>query len=74
MEEPTVWDRITKGFSENLDGLGEDLTNIFVWIVTGSPYLVFWGAVFGLIIGLIVRANRKKYKAPKNPTPPPATE
>ena len=74
VEEPTVWDRITSGFSENLEGLGEDLTNIFVWIVTGSPYLVFWGALLGLIVCLIIRANRNKYRKPTNPTPPPAAE
>ena len=80
LDDPTVWERISSGFVENLEMLGEDLTDIFVWIIVGSPYLVFWGAVLGGIAFLIIRANRgttkkaKKIRGKKaqNPTDPPA--
>lgn len=80
VEEPTVWQRITTGFGESLEGLGEDLTNLFVWIVVESPYLVFWGAVIVLAVFLRRRfrktktGNAKKFrwKKRKNSAEPPS--
>lgn len=68
VEEPTFWERITKGFSDNLKGLGKGAVNLVVWIITSSPYLVVLG-VTALVIILLVRRVRKvtaKKKAAKN--------
>ena len=57
--ERTVWQRITEGFAGSLDGLWEDLTDIFVWIIVSLPYLVVWAAVITGAV-LLVRKIRKK--------------
>lgn len=68
VEEPTVWERITTGFSKSLKGLGEGIVDLAVWLITSSPYLVVLGAA-ALIVTLLGRRVRKinaKKKAAKN--------
>lgn len=69
VEEPTVWQRITTGFSETLSDLGENLTDLFVWVIVESPNIL----IFGLLIALIVFAFRKArgYRTPRKPKTPP---
>ena len=62
VEEPTVWSRISTGFMESLEGVGEGLVDVFVLLIAGSPYLVVWGAVAGAIGALVHRQRRKKQK------------
>lgn len=60
VEEPeTVWERIAEGFMENLKGLGDGLTELFIFVVTGLPYLIPLGAVVTLVI-LSIKKKRKK--------------
>ena len=62
VEEPeTVWQRIGTGFMNSLKGLGNFFTNLFVFIIVASPYLVFI-AVIVVGILLIIRATRKRKK------------
>lgn len=68
-ENPTVWHRISTGFSDTLKDLGEGLTDFFVWVVVNSPYLVIWALVIGLAVFAIRRTVRKKAK---KQAPPPA--
>ena len=56
--ERTVWQRITEGFADSLDGLWEDLTDIFVWVIVSLPYLVVWAVVIVAVV-LLVRKLRK---------------
>ena len=68
VEEPTFWERITEGFSDSLEGLGEGFVDFIVWLVTSSPYLVVFG-ILALVILLLVKRIRKinaKKKAAKN--------
>lgn len=68
VEEPTFWERITEGFSDSLEGLGEGFVDFIVWLVTSSPYLVVFG-ILALVIILLVKRIRKinaKKKAAKN--------
>lgn len=68
VEEPTVWERITDGFSESLEGVADGAVDLLVWIITSSPYLVVL-AVIALIAVLLARRARKrsaKKKAPKD--------
>lgn len=68
VEEPTVWERITSGFSRNLKNLGEGLVDFFVWFVTYSPQLVFWAVVIAAGIVLVKRTAKKRKK--NTPMPP----
>ena len=63
VEEPTVWQRISTGFHETLTDLGDSLTDLFVWVIVESPYIL----IFGVLIGLTVFAFRKArgYHTPK---------
>ena len=80
VDDPTVWERITSGFAENLEDLGEDLTDIFVWIIISSPYLAVWGIVIAVAVFLIRRTKQSKTKKEKkireknaqSPSEPPA--
>lgn len=69
VEPQTVWQRIGSGFSGNLQDIGEDLTDFFVWVVTYSPQLIFWAAVIAAAVVLIRRHNQKRRarKMPVNP-------
>ena len=71
VEEPTVWQRISTGFNETLTDLGDNLTDLFVWVIVESPNIL----IFGLLVCLIVFAFRKArgYHTPrkrKSKTPP----
>lgn len=71
----TVWQRIGSGFSRNLENIGEDLADFFVWITVYSPQLIFWGAVITLLVILrkrkgkkfsFIRIRRKKKEEPRD--------
>ena len=60
VEEPeTVWQRISTGFMQSLKGLGDFFTNLFVFIIVASPYLVVI-AVIVVVVLLIIRTSKKK--------------
>lgn len=70
VEEPIVWDRITEGFSQSLEEIGEFATNLFVWIVVSSPWLCIWA----IVITVIVLTGRKFGKGKKTKKVPPADQ
>lgn len=59
VEEPTLWERISKGFTGSLKGLGDDLLDLLVWIIVSSPYLVVL-ALAVLVIVLLVKSARRR--------------
>lgn len=69
VEPQSVWQRIGSGFSENLTNIWEGLKDFFVWVVTFSPQLIFWGLVIAGVVTLIRRRGKKgrKMRAPKDP-------
>lgn len=74
VEEPTVWERISGGFTDSLEGLGESLLDILVWVLANSPYLVVYGGIAAVIIWLVRRHRKskgekksRKMKTPKHP-------
>ena len=72
MEEPTVWTRIRDGFAESLEGVGDGIVDVFVYLIAGSPYLVVFGAVLTLIILVARKQSRKaqeKRQSPPSETP-----
>ncbi|MBQ3192251.1 MAG: DUF4349 domain-containing protein [Oscillospiraceae bacterium] len=64
VEEPTFVERITKGFTDSLKGLGEGTVDVIVWLISASPYLVVFGTI-GTVTFLIVRRIKKKKAAKK---------
>lgn len=58
-EEPTAWERISKGFVTSLKDIGEGATEFFIWVVVNSPYLLIWGVVI-LVAVLVIRKRRGK--------------
>ena len=67
VEEPTVWDRISDGFMESLEGVSDGIVDIFVYLIAGSPYIVVCGAVLGLIIAIALKQSRKPQKEKQSP-------
>lgn len=68
VEEPTLWERITDGFSESLEGLGESLEDLLVFVIVAAPFLLVYGGI-GLAIFLVIRkaSKRKPKKEKKQP-------
>lgn len=66
-EDPTVWQRITEGFADSLEGVGDDIVDFFVWLIVSLPYLAVWIPVTALILWLIRRIRRKVYKKRQSP-------
>jgi len=57
VEEPTFFERIKNTFSDSLEGLGDGIVNITVFLVGNSPYLLTFA---GLAVILILLAKRSK--------------
>lgn len=74
--ERTVWQRISEDFVSNLKSLGDDVVDVFVWVLVSSPYLVIYAV---LIVGLVIVVKRlrkggKPKKDKKEKNDPPAEE
>lgn len=72
-EEPTVWQRISKGFGRSLKDIGAGFTDFFVWFTVNSPYLLIWGVIITVIVLVlrrkgIIRPRRRRPTPPKEPT------
>lgn len=63
-EEPTFFERIRNTFSDALEGVGDGIVNITVFLVGNSPYLLVYCGL-GIAIGLLVRRSRKVQAARK---------
>ena len=60
VEEPTLWERIRDGFTDSLEGVGDDLLDLLVWIIVSSPYLVVLAVVIVLVVLLLKRIRRRR--------------
>ena len=69
VEEPTLWERISKGFRDNLEGVGDDLLDVLVWFIVSLPYLVVFAVVITIIVLVVKRIRRRRVakKAVKQP-------
>ena len=66
-EEPeTVWERISAGFNDSLENVGDGFVDFFVGLVVALPYLIPWIVVAAVVVILILR-RRKKKKAKNTP-------
>lgn len=57
--ERTVWERISYGFMDSLEEIGDGTVDIFVWVLVNMPYLVLWIAFFAVVFILIKRRWKK---------------
>lgn len=70
VEEPTVWERISRGFSRSLRNVSEGAVDVFVWVVSNSPVLAVWAVVItGFALGLRAGKRRKAKKNKKEEVP-----
>lgn len=67
MEEPSLWQRITDGFSRSLEGVGTNLVDAFVWFIVNLPYLAMWVPIVALGLWLIRKLRRKVQKRKQSP-------
>ena len=72
VEEPSVFDRIRTGFTSSLHGVSDGLVTLFVLLIAGSPYLLVYGAVIGVILAVSSRIRKRKQKkaSPADPETP----
>ena len=74
VEEPTLWERIRDGFADSLKGLGNFFLELFVFLLTASPYLAVFGGIAWLVIWLIRKKAAKKREQKQNPPTEPKAE
>ena len=60
--EPTFFERIKNTFSDSLEGLGDGIVNITVFLVGNSPYLLTFGVIAFLVIKLAKRRGKISLK------------
>ena len=60
VEEPSLWERIRKGFQDNLEGVGEDLLDVLVWFIVSLPYLVVFAILITIALLIIKRIRRRR--------------
>lgn len=70
VEEETVWDRITGGFVDSLQNIGEGATELLIWVLAKSPYLLIWGVLAGAVIVIIRRKRKPRAKKAAPPEKP----
>lgn len=60
--EETVWQRITGGFKESLQDIGDSIVEFAIWFVVNIPYFILWIAVLAItivVIKLVVKMLNK---------------
>ena len=65
VEDPTLWERITDGFTGSLKNLWKSLQNLLVTFVVVFPFLLVYGAIILAVILLIRYIRRKLPKGTK---------
>lgn len=68
--EETVWQRISGGFVDSMQNIGEGAVDFMVWLLANSPYLVVYGAIGTGIVLLVkkLRKPRAKKQMPQDKT------
>ena len=65
VEEETFWQRISGGFMDSLQGIGDGIVECTVFVFANLPYLVLIGAGVAAVI-ILAKRSIKKRKAKKN--------
>ncbi|MGN0159342.1 MAG: DUF4349 domain-containing protein [Brotaphodocola sp.] len=67
----SIGTRIQKGFQKNIETIGDDCINLFVWLASSIPLFFLWGIIIGaaIVVGrkgfriIIHRRNKKGKKS-----------
>jgi len=59
VKDPTLWERISGGFTDSLKDLGESLQDLLVFLVIAFPFLLVYGGI-AFVIFLLIRKLRIK--------------
>ena len=59
-EPESVWERMGAGFMDSLEGLGDGIVELFVWVVASLPYLVLIAVIAVVVFALVKRRKKKK--------------
>lgn len=62
VEEPTFFERIKTTFSDALEGLGDGIVNVTVFLIGNSPYLLTLGIAALVIIKFVKRRGKIRLK------------
>lgn len=62
VEEPTLWERISGGFMDSIEGLKEGTVDLFVWLIVSSPYLAVFGVLAAIAVVLVKKLPKRKSK------------
>lgn len=65
VEEPTLWERISGGFTDSIEGLKEGTVDLFVWLIVSSPYLAVFGVLATIVVVLVKKLPKRKSKKVK---------
>lgn len=65
VEEPTFFERIQMTFSDALEGLGNGIVDLTVFLVGNSPYLLVFG-ILGIVIFKLTKRSGKTFKFRKS--------
>ena len=58
--EKTVWQRITDGFGNSLEELGDSLVDLLVGIIVASPFLLVYGGLAAVVFVVIRKISKKR--------------
>ena len=67
VEEETIGERISSGFMESLDNIGEGFVEFGIWFVIHIPYLVLGAIFIAAFICLLLWLLKHSTKPPKTP-------
>ena len=68
-EEQTVWERISEGFTDNLEDVFDGFVDFVVWFVTHIPNLLVFALIVAMIVWIIrlcIRRQKKKKTKQEN--------
>ena len=71
-EPETFWDRISKGFVNSLENVGDGIVDFVVFLVVALPYFLPF-IILAVVIIVIVKAAGKKKKKKQTPPADPET-
>lgn len=70
VEEPeTVWERISEGFVESLENVGDGLVDFFVFIIVAFPYFLPFIVIAVIVVAIVLTAKKKSKKKEKKEPP-----
>ena len=67
MEEETFWQRVSGGFMDSLEDIGNGVVDLTVFILANAPYILLIAVGVVVVVVVAKRSIRKKIKKSENP-------